>query len=170
MFNRQKDDRGTADTPSVEQLLNQNGERRRVDWRRTIPRLAATLLVIAIIAAGTLWAFGVFDSGKNGEDKPGQTAQDGNWQGQEEGKSGDSGGSDAPATNGSGQPNGRPAPSNSGGGATGGTPAAPQPQGGSSSSERLADSGPAETLAVFVAATAAGITLYQVKLRRQNQN
>lgn len=175
LFNRQKSDQGAAKPPTVEELLGQEAvEGRRVDWRRTIPRALVTLIVIAIIAAGTLWAFGVFD-GDNSSDRdkknPGQTAQNddrgftGNSGSENAPQSSDSKNSDSSSSGNSTQSGSQPS---SGTNSTTGTPSGSTTGNSAANSGELAASGPAETVAVFAIAVVAGATLYQVKLRRQN--
>jgi hypothetical protein len=167
LFNRQKDDQPQVE---VEKLLESDNSQRRVDWRRTLPRLAAALLIVAAIVFLILWSFGAFESDKKDKgdiSKSSGSSKSKNNRGQDQKQSGDSSSDNSSSA---GQ---TPAGSAAGSaGATAGSSAqAPATSSGSSASSTdsssLANTGPGETIALFAVATATGVIIYQISLRKQ---
>lgn len=121
----------------------------RIDWKRALPRLVALVIILSLVTLGTLWATGVIGKNKPpAAHKPQQVAA---VQGH---------GASQPAQSGTKTPIGTapPTPAVS-------TPTAKAPV--PAQNGPLTDTGPGETVAVFIVATAIGSIAYQLNLRRR---
>ena len=121
-----------------------------IDWRRALPRLFALLVILILVIIGVLFATGAFDSK---EDKPADIAKPI----QQPGKKTVSTTSSETVTT-------KPAES---GGKTPTGQTATTSGAGSTASSNLSDTGPGETIALFVVTSAAGAFGYQLHLRRR---
>jgi hypothetical protein len=117
----------------------------RIDWKRAVPRVLALVLILALIVWGVVWAIG-----NSREDKASPKAENQNKIAQTNDQ--ESGYAETASTS-------KPAGPNQ----TASSTAAKTAQ----TNQQLTNSGPGETAALFVITTAAGVTLYQIKLRRQ---
>lgn len=141
-------------------MNNFRNETGGIDWRRAIPRLLLVLVALVLIV---LVITKVVDSFGGEANKP--TSIDKNKTGQTTQKTNDGARQNPNTVPGSGQAS--PSASNSGGqtapASAGSTPRT------AANSGNLADTGPGETVALFVVVTAAGTLLYHTYLRRQVQ-
>lgn len=145
-FNRNRDTQSPTETTDYYSNAGSEGSS-SIDWRRAIPRVAAVILVIGLLVFGAMALFGGSDEKKPTVEKKSTTAQ------QEQKARAEKRQASNPAT----QPP-SPNPSTS----TPSSPAAP-----SSNTRQLADSGPGEVAALFIATTIGGALTYHVALRRQ---
>lgn len=157
-FKREKSDKTVP--PEVQEYYNaEKRERMGLAWILAFVTLAVTVLVVLGLFVGGRWAYRKITQ----KDKPTVTTVQEPQSPPSSSNSGNnsSGGSGAPA-----QPSGnqgstlQPTPSGSG---TNAPPAPPQ----GSNVASTPNTGPGDTLGVFVVATAVGIGLYQLRLRRQ---
>lgn len=162
MFRRQS----TGQSPeSVADSYNVPTESPRVDWKRAVPRLLAAALVLALVVWGVVWAIGEIGNDKPSDKKqPGIAQSDNRSAGSSSSKNEESGmassGENAASSGSSAASGTSPA-----GSSQSGTPATPGKSTASDSSQ-LSDTGPGDVVIIFAAATATGVAVYQVRLRR----
>jgi cytoskeletal protein RodZ len=170
LFNRQKDDTPTISVtppppPQVSNVPLDEGS--RIDWHRAAPRIAGLAICIVLIVLGILWIAGAFDSNsKEPSKQKSDTAQsDNKSKSDDTNKQKSSGNESNSASNGSSSNS--TSNSNNSGAASTPAPSAATPSTTPATNDQLANTGPGETLAVIVVATAAGTLLYQFVLRRR---
>ena len=132
----------------------------RIDWRRALPRVLAVLVITAVIVLGIFWAAGAFNNNHGSHDrKPVAGRQNPKPQIAQKGTSG--AGKSSPAATPSTQPSPTTPAQTPGNQPAGSAAQSPVPSG------NLTNTGPGETVGLFVAVTITGAAAYQVRLRRR---
>lgn len=160
LFNRNK---GNQPVQSTDQqyMTGQPSQGSRIDWKRALPRLAAALLLAAVLVFGIIWIVGAFtkDEPAPQDKKKPAIAQRNSSDSKPAGDGASNAGSSAETEN----------TQSASDTTTSRSTTARTPAGSTiANSGKLADAGPGETLALFLATTIISAAAYNTFLRRQH--
>lgn len=152
--------------PGEDILASQNSGGSRIDWRRAIPRLLLVIIIVVLLVFGIAWIVRALtrDEPKPQKHKPATSQQD------KQPAASDTENTAAERPQVADTSSESSSSSEASSEAASPQPEQSSPQGAgkpTAANAQLTNTGPGETIALFTVATATGITIYQVNLRRR---